>query len=552
MYDLHTVVTETWERAGQGKTPFPVAVAMSFAAFTSFDDVAKRLKTLCDVSDPAALEEKIRCMKTTLKVSISPAMVDIALSLGEIWRELRSFKARGQKEITEEAPSSPSSPRVLQIDPSSASHDEDCIALLSYDMARHMFGPTAQTQLFYEAVSPIWTVFRHFLTFDTSESASLSCAFGFKLLLTSLKSGASAIKPTIRPSTCRIQALRFVQEAIPYIKAVLAGPTMPCRCKDTLALYLEIFLANLESFLGAKEFGVYFQTPWVSGSHILMVGQILFNYGLRLFSYKNIMGSVLHVYNALRNFDSIKMIPLFDNVIDSMKDVLFPGGRPSRNFTSCYMRHIGGRLRFHSTKHDTGCHSMVISPHSAKATAGFQVPEAKDDPRFDFKKTSFLFYMNHQRYQFNGSSWSQILNTANDKAVASNENAKNNSCTQCRNARAGLPSCPRGRLETLRDALTTDVNQPFCTARINFFKLYLSCLRIVTRMMNEYHEKDAPPPGSPCVCFADNLLTAADRSRSSAKRFEKLGCQKLLEICRRAMEEEVGEAEPQDFLWREF
>ena len=552
--DLFTVVMETWEQAGQGKSPFLVATLVSHAAFTEFENISHRLKTSWNIADPEALHHRFTQMGQILCEDNSNAAWERAIEeLKKTYHQLLHLKNHSPKELAEHASFRPQTLLVLRTGPESTSKDDECITSMLQDLARHMLTHTMQTS-FYRVGSPVWADVGYFLTHDKDESDGFRCTFGLQLLLKSFKSYVFASEPKIQPAVCRIRALRFAQEAIPNIGAALDDATMPCRCPNTLAFHLERLRIDLEHFLKAREFDFYFQSSWVSGSHVMEIADALFYYGLRLFSYRNLVGSLLHVYNTLRHSNSIGSIALFDSLIEVFNDILFPGGRPSRNFKLCYMRHMGGRLHFHSHKHDSGCHSMLIPVQAAKATAGFGLPRGNDDPRFDYRKTSFFLYLKEQGYLLDDGTWTQVLSILKDRNPISADHAlhgqaRSRQCPHHRNRpHQNPPSCTRSKLESLREALSSDFSRPFCTVKINFFKVYLACVRIVTRISDEYHGKDARP-GQRCLCFAENLLLAADRCRGNEKRFRYYCCKDLVEICRTAMVEDMGNAPVEEFLW---
>lgn len=75
-----------------------------------------------------------------------------------------------------------------------------------------------------------------------------------KVIFSRLMSGACP--------NCRLQALRFAQEAAPHIQAILDDSTMPCHCFNTLAYHLENVHKQLDQFLQERAFDLYFQSPW--------------------------------------------------------------------------------------------------------------------------------------------------------------------------------------------------------------------------------------------------------------------------------------------------
>ncbi|KAL9080350.1 MAG: hypothetical protein Q9157_000878 [Trypethelium eluteriae] len=553
MQGLISVVMETWELAGQRKLPYFVANLVSHTAFAEFERVSHRLKTSCEIADPAVLRKRFTRMgELSCEDKQYTELRRTVEVLNKSWQQLLSMKSHNPMDLFEQVTSRSDSPQIIRKD---AELDDDCMASMLKDLVRQIFDSKRVRTSIYRVGSPVWADVGLFLAHGNEEGDGFRCSFGLQLLLRSLKSYVFADEPYIDATACRLQALRFAQEAIPNIRAVLDDPTMPCRCPDTLAFHLEKLQTDLREFMGTKVFDIYFSSPWVTGSHMIEIADALFYYGLRLFSYRNFVGSLLHAYNALRYFNSIEPIPLFDSISEAYGPLLFPGARPSSgSFKSCYMRHMGGRLSFCSSKHDSGCHSMIIPPATAWATAGFGLPRGNEDPRFDSKKTSLIFYLKEQDYLLQDATLSHIVDVIGKKSTtaddqSSHESAKARPCSH--HGRTTLPSCPRQKLKAVREALSREFNHPLCTARINFFQVYLVCVRIISRITDEYHGEDTKP-GQRCICFANDLILAADKSRGTEKRF-KYHCHKgLVDICKTAVVEEVGDAKIEDFLWKKI
>lgn len=313
---------------------------------------------------------------------------------------------------------------------------------------------------------------------------------------------------------------------------------------------------GLYSVSGGQRFDLYFQSPWVSGSHILEMLEALFYYGVRLFSYRNYVGGLLHAYNVLRQFTEFASIPLLETLCSESADITFPGGRPTRNFKTCYVRSIGGRLRFnvHTSDH-RGCHSMVIPSHVAKATAGFGLRKNAHDPRFDYRKISLFHHIKERGYHLDNTTWERVhkLNNRTEESEASHrKDKKARSCSHHSHSSDDLTSChPTHRLQTLQHVLLDDFTGPLPIARLNFLEVYLSCVRTISLISDRYHG-DKAPRGQNCLCFVDALLAAADRCRDGEWKGQVFGCKKLVEICREAMGMEggLGGKEVEEFLWK--
>ena len=274
----------------------------------------------------------------------------------------------------------------------------------------------------------------------------------------------------------------------------------------------------------------------------------LFYYGLRLFHYRNYVGSILHMYNVLRQFTGIVAIPLLDQLCVTFDHVLFPGGRPNRNFKACYMRYLGGRLRFHSSTsaHKSGCHSFIIPPHAARAAAGFGThKEANKDPKFDYRRLSLLVHMKEKGYHLDLNTWNRVHETNLDGA-----DQDTRSHCHHHHIKHDSSSCSTYyRLQSLRKAIIkADSSGPFPVAKIKLFDVYRCCARIVSVISDKFHGKDSRP-GQYCLCSVDALLTAADRCQQNEHKLQPLGCKQLVEVCQDALVEILGGKVLGQYLW---
>src|SRR5436305_7196859 len=66
---------------------------------------------------------------------------------------------------------------------------------------------------------------------------------------------------------------------------------------------------QLDQFLHERAFDLYFQSPWVSDSHILEIMETSFYNGLRFLNYLLYVTSLWHVYNALRSYTALSLYP---------------------------------------------------------------------------------------------------------------------------------------------------------------------------------------------------------------------------------------------------
>lgn len=560
MDDLLTATQRAWEQAARGEISLVVATFVSHSAFAAFEEIEIRLKTLCDISDPEVLRSKFMQMDQDLGVPIndedgsrSPAK-RLVEALQKPWYLLLRMKGKGPERRGGEALSTfeRSSHLVLRKSTDPGSTDDECLKVMLQNIGLHLQATYLNIGII-RVGTPVYSEVGYFLTHRENDSNCLQCSYGLRLLLESCKSYWFALQPTAAPSCCRLQALQFAQEAISSVCAVLNDSTMPCRCRGTLAYHLENLHLDFKGFLKIKAFDLYFQSPWVSGSHILEMLEALFGYGLRLFSYRTYVGSVLHVYNVLQQFTDLQSIPLLENLCNTFSDIIFPGGRSCRNFKACYIRSMGGRLRFNSytSDHKSGCHSMTIPAHTAKATAGFRLRHEPNDPRFDSQKISLLHHIKRRGYHPNDATWDRVYKlSSTDEGRLSQKTMRKHSCFHHGPLEHELFSrTAQHRLQRLQTAIHTECSGAFPTAKINFFEVYLACVRIISLVSDRYHG-DRARRGQNCLCFADTILSAADRCRNNEHRLQPFGCEDLVGTCQEALTEVLGERVLGTFLWK--
>ena len=416
----------------------------------------------------------------------------------------------------------------------------------------HHIQCTCQCTRIIRTSTPVLAEVGYFVTHDQVASNDLRCSYGLRLLLEAHGSFLRTSKTGAQPLSCRLKALRFVQEAMTSVRTVLHDSTMPCRCHGTLAYHLENLHGDLQAYLQTKGFDIYLQSPWVAGAHILEVLDALFYYGLRLFSYRHYVGAVVHVYNILICLTDTTPIPLLESICRSFGDIIFPGGRPCRNFKNCYLRYMGGRLRFKGQKssHRSGCHSMAIPAHTAKATAGFGSRGEVKDPRFDYQKVSFFHSIKAKNYQLDDAAWKHTHSARNSQDQPSPATKKPwRPCSHQAQSEDRYSYCnPRGRFGCLQSAVLSEFQGSFPVAMIDLCKVYLALVRTVDLISDRFHGDEARR-GHKCLCFTDAMLSAADRCENTEQAIQSFVCDDLVEICQAAMTEILRPHKPEEFLW---
>lgn len=521
---------------------------MTNSALAIFEEIEAQLTVACNDSTPGALRTKFFQAQSNSRDRLnSQIQVD---GLHSSWNALLEYA-----EIYRIGQVRPRNAKAAQIavrkGPNSESMDLECFATMLDDIGQHMIHGR-RTNIVLNG-SSLYADIGYFLTHKDGNTHGLRCCYALQALLRAYKGYLFAPEcAPVEPSVCRLQALRFAQEVTKSIAPVLADNSMPCRCCQTLAFHLENFHLDLQVFTTELLFNLYFQNPWVSGSHILEMLEKSFYYGLRLFSYRHFVGSVLHVYNVLRKLTGFQEIPLLEKLCDTFNETLFPGGRPNRNFRLCCMRYMGGRLRFneHSADHKSGCHKFEVPISSAKATAGFGLRKEANDSRFQYRKISLLYHVKEKAYHLDDAMWDRVhqLNNKAEDHQSSNPR-KCRSCHHSHHPQIGpLSSSPQHQLCQLQAAVITEFTGPFPVAKINFFEIYIACVRIVSMISDKAHGDT--DQGSRCLCFLEAIVTAADRFKDNEHKLQPFGYKALIESCKETIVTVVGDTSLEDFLWK--
>ena len=564
MDELLSVAKDSWEKLGRGQLSLVVAASVTNAVLAAFEMVECRLRTNFDTSNPDRLAAQFlaagRCLGLPTKADNEPGstMQQLLEALKVSWSQIINLqrKVPAQSPAKSDVSGRPSSHLILAKSAGSVNCDIQCLTVMLQNIAHLIMPDSLSTRCkIVRRSSPVYPEVGYLLTHDETSNNGLRCCYGLQLLLESYKTCLFVPEKVYLPSTCRLQTLRFAQEAISCTQALLNHPTLPCRCHGTLAYHLENLEMDLKTFIHSKMFDFYFQAPWTCGCHALDMLDAMSYYGLRLFNYRNYVGSVLHIYNVLRTMTNIGPIPLLDGLCDTFGDVLFPGGRPCRNYKACWVRHMGGRLRFksHTSDHKSGCYALVIPAHTAKATAGFGSQQGVKDPRFEFRKISVLHGLRERGYHIDGTFWRRIHTLNSDDADQSHAySTAGNPSAGCGHTHQDSPSSQghhQHRLRSLQKALHKEFNGTFPIARINLFKVYLDCVGVVSRISDRWHG-DQVRPGQNCLCFVDTLLLAADRCKDNEVRLHPLGCKELVRICQETMEQALSLVEVDQYFWK--
>ena len=75
----------------------------------------------------------------------------------------------------------------------------------------------------------------------------------------------------------------------------------------------------------------------------------------------------------------------------------------------------------------------------------------------------------------------------------------------------------------------------------------MACARIMALICKKKHCDESPEDGY-CLCYAFDLLQAADRVKSGEQKL--FGNQKLVDECKKAMRDVLADRKLEEFLWQ--
>jgi hypothetical protein len=533
-----------------------VAAFIANATFKAIQAIDDRLCRLLGQSDPQALQLRFKEIQKSLNSAQQTSGLSTACHdcLGSTpldaiqcpWACMAGFKRPWKADIAQ----SPcpcaihQKPEDFVLKPSSEDAQAEHVAFSIFlQNLRRIFSPPPGqvTNAVVRRGTPLYHEMATYLA-EEPASRSVSCAFALRMLLESYKCYLCGKESPIARPNCRVQALRFARDVISNIQAVLADSTMPCRCCRTLAFYLEMLQEDLTRYSQERVFDLLFQSPWVAGSHMLEMLDVTFYYGLRLCSYRNYFGAVLHTYNVLTRCNGMAPIPLLEHLCDIFSDVIFLGERPSRNLHSILLRYMGGRIRFHRKNRHRRQASYNLQLPQRVASEGLGLRKELNDDRFRYEKISLFHYIKDrdyllEDYSLNSAPCSRKRRSSQHKHKTSAAGHENDE-----NARTSKSTI---QLQRVQQLILTEFQGDLPVAKINFFAVYIACVRIVKLISDRSHEeKDRA-----CICFADRLLRVTDEYQGTKRAFGSFPCQELVDICEESMLAVLGQEPLAAFLW---
>lgn len=318
-------------------------------------------------------------------------------------------------------------------------------------------------------------------------SMQTDLVFGLHLLVESYKSFTLSKGPVSMPNS-RIQMLRFVQDVKNSLsRARLLRPLMvdsACDCTECrehpLSNALIKFDRELAHLATEKRFDLYHQAPWVAGHQMNKILSKAMALGLQLCDRMQYLGTVLHLYNMLRQYDAIdEETVVLEKLCTVVAQGVFSGSRPDCNFFAKYAASIGGRLSFdRSKRHKPNPNGELCSScgdrhePSNGADRNWRITMPKHSIRqLNSHRISTFHGLHDCQFQYECHCWPHVWH-----GLDKDKNVTEKQISQVRNELSVHPCA--SILDHLEGVVGAELEGDFPVAKINWLEIYITCTEI--------------------------------------------------------------------------
>ena len=322
------------------------------------------------------------------------------------------------------------------------------------------------------------------------------------------------------PVNPRVAALHYATCILDSLTCLLQSQppnsesTFPCRCPDTLAHHLEHLRNEVRQYVKLPSWTLLDQAPWLAGSQILDLIHRTSYYGFQLLRYRNFVGAIVHLYNALAACGILQEpVQILERLCTDMAYFFFPGGtRPRKNFFKAYVRFLGGRLRFSNAASHRESWCMTVPSHAARVSSGLgsgldaangdiaSNSSSKDTPSLLVKlirneyRVDVLTSAQLEREVLNVDATKELEGRKIDQLSGRRLHAgrrSSRSCHHCSELQRVLAGewtttatspQPRGEAGATSHSFFSADQSTLHPARLDFFSLYFSCVSMVERI----------------------------------------------------------------------
>ena len=335
-------------------------------------------------------------------------------------------------------------------------------------------------------------------------SIQTDLVFGLHLLVESYKSFALPNRLVSMPNG-RIQMLQFAQEVKRSLnRARLLWPivvNIACDCRDCLENTLSVALISFERELAnlatERRFDLYYQAPWVAGNQMIEILSTATGLGLRACDRKHYLGTVLHLYNMLRQHEAIdEETVVLERLCAVVAQGVFSGSRPDCNFFAKYAAFMGGRLSFdRSKRHKPNpkgelcpCCGDKIEPHNG-ADRNWRIMMPKHySKQLDSHDVSAFDGLYICQFQHGCHCWPHVWH-----GLDKGKNVTEKQISQVRNELSVHPCA--SILDHLEGVVGAELKGDFPVAKVNWLEIYITCTEVLANLSRVAHfDPEDPSP----------------------------------------------------------
>ena len=555
MQELYQASQEIWRRAGPGGVSLIVASAITHVVGASLRELEAQLRVFHPTVDLPSLYKTCRTFQgqSSIEYETGPSSENHLAMLEDMqmtWEAVLAARC---------SMSAPARFACIHL-PADPLCSKDFVKTLTEGIL-HLVSSGAAPDAVIRNGTPVYAEMGYLITHSEKPSNDLGTALPLHLLSTSYRAFISGLESQTTVSSCRLAALKLSQQAQSSLSITLSDQVaFPCRCPDTISSHLDQLRQTLHRYTAHKCWNVFFQAPWVAGSHILEILDMCFYYGMRLVRYRHYVGSVIHSYNVLRLLAGMDEMPLLEELCNKFATVFFPGGqRPTSRFSASWARFVGARLKFkksHKRCNHRSSWCMAVPSHAAKRAAGFGIANDSDTHIANDTGISEIIDLKRMHYRVDESTWDVICGWEDDKSHHKRGNKKSTASRPTNIKSNHSTTAHSNHLHHLTSYLTRNLtsNPLLPTIRLNLFAIFSTCTTIVSQISHATHI-DPKDKALRCICFAETILRGGDRIRDN-EVVGKPDCWKksdgerqVIEDAKRVIAEVMGGVKEKDWLW---
>ncbi|KJX98001.1 hypothetical protein TI39_contig446g00003 [Zymoseptoria brevis] len=387
-------------------------------------------------------------------------------------------------------------------------------------------------------------------------TADTEAVFGMVLLLETSKSFfyIDDVQNRTNLHTRAVRLAEEVQECMDrLIEADFAAGDLRNMSESTIDT-LEDKRTELDRYIKSDGSTLYHQMPWTAGSHM---GEILYSamdLGFTVCSTRDMLGKVLHAYNAVRTVGRSKTTPilLLEQLCDLFSAQIFLGARPNAKFHPTYWRFLGGKPERTTDQHKN-------PGRAAKSKFQTGAPRRRyvgGTDRFKPSELSLFHHLRSSKPALHGTPdlWAKVFTQNRIKSP----NKKQSAAIDQEMRDAPFAAI----LERLKAAATAEFEGPFPIAKMNWFKVYELVVSILIDIaqryqreipagMEPYRNTLQPAPAiATAGCSFVNILSQLIDGRLEHPRSWNGNEFPGLEMTWDAFEKCAGTVKIEDLLWK--